>query len=410
LNLWTGLYIFKEASFALIKAMKKISYLFIGLFLLSGTSLRAERVLVRFYSELIELDYDKSVLPRQELKINSQAISRLYAQLERSAHQSLLQGLQDQQQQLQLNDWLFFKLCQQATRQIYKNRKKQEQLLFIWFLLNQSGLDARITLRDEEVFLCVYTQEKIFDVPLIKLDEKTFVNISEIGNEAYDDGPVYLLDFIPNPRGRSFSFSLRNMPKFKPEIEQKYIRFQFLDSLYHWPVQVDRSYIQLMKDYPFIDETEYVRAPMSTPLLNSLLPQIKNSIKDMDTQLSVQFLVNFTRSAFKYMEDKEFFGKSKPMIPDEVLHYPVSDCEDRSALFYALIEHTLELPMILIAYPDHLSVGVYLPHVLGETIYYQGKKYLYCDPTGPDNSLEIGQIPKDLRGSPYEIIHAFPGN
>ena len=98
------------------------------------------------------------------------------------------------------------------------------------------------------------------------------------------------------------------------------------------------------------------------------------------------------------------------MIPDEVLHYPVSDCEDRSALFYALVEQTLKLPMVLIAYPDHLSVGIYLPQVRGETIYYQGKQYLYCDPTGPDNSLEIGRIPADLKGVPYEIIHSFPEN
>lgn len=390
--------------------MNKIHFLFLLLFLFSVELLQAERTLVRFYSELVELEYDKSILPRQDLKISGPAISRFYGQLERSQYQSLLEDLQSQKEQLQLNDWLYFKLCQQATKQIYKNRKKQEQLIFIWFLLNQSGLDTRITFREQEVFLCAYTNEKIFDAPLIMLDDKIYVNISEIGNEVYDEGPVYLLDFIPNPKGRSFSFSLNIMPRLKPEIEQKYIRFQFLDSLYHWPVQVDRSYIQIMKDYPFIDETEYVRAPMSNPLLNSLLPQIKNSIKDMDTQLSVQFMVNFTRSAFKYMEDKEYFGRSKPMIPDEVLHYPVSDCEDRSALFYALVEHTLGLPMILIAYPDHLSVGVYLPQVLGETIYYQGKKYLYCDPTGPDNSLEIGQIPKDLRNIPYEIIHAFPEN
>ena len=390
--------------------MYKTKCLFILLFLFSASLLRAERTLVRFYSELVELEYDKSILPRQDLKISGPAISRFYTQLERSQYQSLLRGLQSKKEELQLNDWLYFRLCQQATQQIYKNRKKQEQLIFIWFLLNQSGLDARITFREQEVFLCAYTSEKIFDAPLIMLDEKTFVNISEIGNEAYDEGPVYLLDFIPNPKGRSFSFSLKTMPRLKPEIEQKHIRFQFLDSLYHWPVQVDRSYIQLMKDYPFIDEIEYIQAPMSGPLLNSLLPQIKNSIKDMDTQLSVQFLVNFTRSAFKYMEDKQYFGRSKPMIPDEVLHYPVSDCEDRSALFYALVEQTLALPMILIAYPDHLSVGVYLPQVLGETIYYQGKSYLYCDPTGPDNSLEIGQIPKDLRDTPYEIIHAFPEN
>lgn len=143
--------------------MNKIHFLFLLLFLFSVELLQAERTLVRFYSELVELEYDKSILPRQDLKISGPAISRFYGQLERSQYQSLLEDLQSQKEQLQLNDWLYFKLCQQATKQIYKNRKKQEQLIFIWFLLNQSGLDTRITFREQEVFLCAYTNEKIFD-------------------------------------------------------------------------------------------------------------------------------------------------------------------------------------------------------------------------------------------------------
>jgi len=380
------------------------------LLLLSAGALQAERVQVSFYTTQIELEYDKSILPRQALFINNTAITRFYGQLEQSNYRLLLGQLLQQKASLQLNDWLYFQLCQKATAQIYQTRSRQEQLVFIWFLLNQSGLDARLTYRDEQVFLCAYTTESVFAVPLIQLDQKTFVNISEIGGASYDEGPVYLLDFTPNPKGRSFSFSLQVMPLLPARIEQKQLHFRFLDSLYSWSVQIDQAYIQLMSNYPFVEETEYLRAPMSTAMQNALLPKIRASIEGMDQQLSVQFLLNFTRSAFAYKEDKAFFGRSKPMIPEEVLNYPYSDCEDRVALFYALMKSTLGLPMILIAYPDHISVGVYLPHVPGETIHYQGKKYLFCDPTGPENSLQIGQIPADLKRVSYEIIHVFPEN
>ena len=53
------------------------------------------------------------------------------------------------------------------------------------------------------------------------------------------------------------------------------------------------------------------------------------------------------------------------MIPDEVLHYPVSDCEDRSALYFALVRDLLNLPVVAIAYNDHLSVAVALELPLG---------------------------------------------
>ena len=63
--------------------------------------------------------------------------------------------------------------------------------------------------------------------------------------------------------------------------------------------------------------------------------------------------------------------------------------------------------MVLLAYPEHLTVAVHLPHTPGEAIVYKSKRYLVCDPTGPYNSSEIGKIPKELKGSPYEIIHHY---
>ena len=84
------------------------------------------------------------------------------------------------------------------------------------------------------------------------------------------------------------------------------------------------------------------------------------------------------------------------MIADEVFFYPYSDCEDRSALFYALVRELLDLPMIVVAFPDHLTVAVSLEEELpGAVISYQGRRYYICDPTGPVNSSEIGIFPKN---------------
>lgn len=385
--------------------MSKFIIVWISLWVGTTSILSAAEINFRFYSEECSIQYDLDILPRQRLRVNGSSIAQFYSFLEKSKHQILLQDLRSQKEQYKLNDWLYYQLIIEACDKIYAQRTANEKSLLAWFLLNKSGLDARITFREQQIYLCAYTKDKVFEVPLIKQDQKTFVNLSEISKPSIGQEAVYLLDFVANPQGRSFSFSLKEMPSFKQEIEQKYIKFQFQDSLYNWPVQVNRTYIKLMERYPFINEIEYIEAPMSSPLLNSLLPQIKQSIQYMDTKTSVQFLVAFTRNAFRYMEDKSYFGHSKPMIPDEVLHYPFSDCEDRSALFYALVQETLALPMVLIAYPDHLTVAVHLPESEGETIYYQGKRYLFCDPTGPANSIEIGRIPKELKGIPYEIIH-----
>lgn len=379
----------------------------LGLLLLPLMAPAAPQVEIPFYTERCLIPYDPGMRPGQVGDINTATITRFYAFLERSPHQMLLRGLEQEKVRLGLNDWLFFRLAEQTVATIFRDYGEVERTLINWFLLSKSGYDARITFRQDQVYLCVFTREKIFEAPMIRDQGRTFVNLSEIGRPTQEQSPVYLLDYVPNPRGQAFSFSLRKMPRFRAEIEQKYLKFTFKDSLYHWPVQINRTLIRLMEDYPFINEIEYLQAPMSNLLLNSLVPQMKLAVRQMPVTEAVQFMAVFTRSAFRYMEDKSYFGRSKPMIPDEVLHYPFSDCEDRSALFYALVKHILDLPMVIVAYPDHLTVGVHLPDTPGEAIYFRGNRYLVCDPTGPYDSAEIGKIPRELKGSPYEIIHHF---
>jgi len=389
----------------IISMFKFTLLLCLGLLPLSAHALRQVEVI--FYSERCQITFDPEMVPRNKITINSNGITKFYSFLEKSQYSIILSDLQKQKNALLLNDWLYFRLMETAVNQIFRAQSPAEKVLINWFLLSKSGYDARVTFREKQVYLCVFTEEMVFEVPMIKEQGRTFVNLSEVGQKEQNQNPVYLLDYVPNPNGKPFSFSLSQMPQFRVEVEQKYLKFSYRDSIYNWPVQVNRTLIKLMENYPFIDEMEYVKAPLSSSLLNTLIPQIKSAVRNMSQQEAVQFITVFTRSAFRYMEDKSYFGKSKPMIPDEVLHYPFSDCEDRSALFYALVKNILDLPMVVVAYPDHLTIGVHLPGVKGEAIYFQGNRYLVCDPTGPYNSIEIGKIPNELKGSPYEIIHHF---
>ena len=95
------------------------------------------------------------------------------------------------------------------------------------------------------------------------------------------------------------------------------------------------------------------------------------------------------------------------MVAEEVFLYPYSDCEDRSALFIRLAEELLGLPMIVLAYPDHLTVGVALPQTKSGFVRYNSKAYYVCDPTGPVNSDAVGKIPEGYEDTPYEIIKEY---
>jgi hypothetical protein len=121
----------------------------------------------------------------------------------------------------------------------------------------------------------------------------------------------------------------------------------------------------------------------------------------------LEVLVSLTRSGFRYQEDTKYFGRSKPMVPEELFSYPYSDCEDRSALFYALVRELIDLPMVVIAYDDHLSVAVAADRVEGDNFSFQGRRYVFCDPTGPANSSVIGRIPPGYEKAKFQIIGQY---
>ena len=60
--------------------------------------------------------------------------------------------------------------------------------------------------------------------------------------------------------------------------------------------------------------------------------------------------------------------------------------------------------MIIVAFPDHLTVAVALDQPIGPSIKYKGKKFYIVDPTGPSNSSEIGRVPKGYEKQSFEIL------
>ncbi len=383
-------------------------FLFFSLFIF--TTVQAASTDIEFYSEQLHLEYHSSIVIDFRVKCNERSIRDFYDQMELTKYQQLLDDLAFHQTNLQLNDWLYHELLRNSIHKIYAGKSELQKTLTAWFLLAKSGYDARLTYLKEEAYLYVYTNDNLFEVPMIQEGDRLYVNLSNLdaGRTSYA-AEVYMLDFVPQRRGKAFSFYLNQLPKLNPQTRNRALNFRYKNQQFTIQAKMDMTIIELMKNYPIIDETQYLEIPLSSSLSNSILPQLRQIIKGKSQKEALEILVTFTRSAFKYKEDHEYFGRSKPMIADEVFHYPYSDCEDRSALFYNLVKRLLNLPMIMIAYPDHLTIGVALNQDIGAPISYKGKKYYICDPTGPTNSVEIGRIPKNYERKPFEILADYKG-
>ncbi|MEI2740451.1 MAG: hypothetical protein V9F01_16890 [Chitinophagaceae bacterium] len=77
------------------------------------------------------------------------------------------------------------------------------------------------------------------------------------------------------------------------------------------------------------------------------------------------------RTADSFRQGKTF------MSPEQTLLYEQSDCEDRAALFFCLVKEIYNLPMIVLAYPEHVTIAVKFNKPVGTPIIYNGHKVFH---------------------------------
>ena len=116
-------------------------------------------------------------------------------------------------------------------------------------------------------------------------------------------------------------------------------------------------------------------------------------------------MLNFVQTAFDYKTDEQQFGYEKYFYPEEVIAYPYSDCEDRSALFAWLVTEYTDAEVVGLQYEGHLATAVCFGNdvnISGDRFLYAGKRYYVCDPTYINAS--IGMTMPQFKNVTPEII------
>lgn len=144
------------------------------------------------------------------------------------------------------------------------------------------------------------------------------------------------------------------------------------------------AHIAYLNDVPMTVFPIYFASPLSIEAQRVFNEKL-NAIKQEYT--SVQFIdiiLNFVQTAFDYKTDDQQFGYEKYFYPEEVIAYPYSDCEDRSALFAWLVTTYTDAKVVGLQYEGHLATAVCFGddvNISGDMFSYAGKKYYVCDPT-----------------------------
>jgi hypothetical protein len=389
-------------------------FLFVVLTCASGLALGQDRgVPIKFelYNDTFEVTADASVMVPLSANVSRSSVEAFYEQISKSNHQPIVNALMAFKDKHALNDWLYYQLIRRVAQQISaKSNNYARYTLYKWFLLTQSGYDARLALANSKLIFYVYNNEDISDIPFFMIDGKKFMCLNYHDyphTDLHQEPPVPLSIKVPKA-GMPFSYEVTRMPEFKPDsYVSKNLAFVYNHKTYNFEVKLSKDVDSIFRNYPVVDYKSYFNIPLTRETYSSLIPILRRNVKGMDEKKGVDYLMRFTRYAFLYEDDEKNYGREKRLSPGETLFSQYSDCDDRAALFFYLVKEIYNLPMIALLYPTHITVGVQFNKPEPNAIVYNGKAYSVCEPTLQPEDLRIGQLSSNLKNKPYQVVYQY---
>lgn len=365
-----------------------------------------------FYGEPVNLQLDKAAVISFGNDINTETLLRFKEAISAGNTAILIEGLLDHKKKYQLDDWLFYQLVRKTAQQISpKAENYYRYTLYKWFFLTRSGYDATLKTSGEKLLFYVQTDESIYNIPSYIKNGKQYVCLNYHDYGGYIDFEKEQFAEVLFPVAgaeKGFSYKITRLPSFSPgDYEDRDLQFNYRENDYHFKVKLNPQIKTIFANYPVVDYESYFNIPLSKETQASLIPLLKKNVKGLSIKNGVDYLMRFTRYAFLFKTDTEVFGKEKRLSPEQTLLFEQSDCDDRAALFFYLVKEIYNLPMIVLAYPEHVTIAVKFNKPVGTPIIYNGNRYSVCEPTPQKQDLAVGQLSPRLLKETYEVVYAY---
>lgn len=364
-----------------------------------------------FYGDPIEFQIDSSsLLPFNEV-LSQQSVQSFYEKMLTTNYAPIITSLLQYKEKLNPDDWLYYQLIRKTAQYISpKADNYYRYTLYKWFFLMKSGYNTTLNIVSDKLLFYVQSDENIYNIPSRIRDNKQFVclNYHDYGNIDFEKEKLSEIIMKVPEAQHSFSYKVTQLPDFNPaNYLEREITFIYYQNEYHFKVKLNPQVQTIFANYPVVDYSYYFNIPLSRETYRSLIPLLKKNVKGMNKKNGIDYLMRFTRYAFLFEKDSQTFGKEKRLSPEETLLYKYSDCEDRAALFFYLVKEIYNLPMIVLVYPNHVSIAVQFQKPVGNPILYNGKKYTICEPTPQKQDLRLGQLLPALSNTSYEVAYAY---
>jgi hypothetical protein len=316
--------------------------------------------------------------------VGESAVSKMWKALSAPEYDAMLADLLALRKEMDLCDWAYYELVKALADDVYAN-SSDAATVFCAFALCQSGFKLRLARapQDSSLHMIMATDNMMYNHPYWELDGATYYLVD---NSRMSMLKIYR-DAFPGEKVLRLAFSQKN--KFPVRLTEIKVREADKYPAAHTVTQVNQNLLDFYERYPesFINSDTKTRwrfyaVDLSDEAKSTLYPVLRGAIAGKSELDAVNLLLNYVQTGYEYEYDEDIWGYDRAFFPDETLHYPYCDCEDRSIFFSRLVRDLLGLKVTLVYYPGHLATAVrFNEQVTGDYVLVGKEKYIVCDPT-----------------------------
>ncbi len=354
---------------------------------------------IDFYDVTTKIRYGEDQDAAPLASIDKDAIADFWQQTASADTDKTLTDLMSLKESLKMNDWAYIIYLKSLANLRYPESTGSANLI-MWYYLVKSGYNIKVGYDKSGVFLLISGKQVIYGYPYVDVDGVTYYAVT-FSDHSPEEIYTYQGEYpdAVNP----IDLTLDCAPEFSDEMRNRTLKFTYQSKEYEIPVEYSLSAVTFYKDYPATDLDVYFETPLSVESEVTLTEKLKPLLEGRSEAEALNILLRFVQTAFEYKTDQDQFGGEKSFFPDEAIHYPYCDCEDRSILFARLVRNLLGRKVIGLKYPGHIATAVRLEaDIEGDAVVYQDTKYLICDPTYIN--ANIGTAMPDYREINPEVI------
>lgn len=359
-----------------------------------------------FFGTQAEVRIDKQHLFRLN-KLNENAIADAWLELSEEKYTNLIHDCLQIRAQHDLCDWAYLMMLQYMGEAVC-GKGTNESTLLTAYVYCQSGYRMRMAIGGNKLYLLFASDHTIYGRGYYTLD-----------NEQYY---IFNADGVKNmkiceqsyPKEQTMSLFIDKIPKLTMAQTESSSHKSRRNQEMHIAMTANQNMLDFYSSYPSSNYGSnvvsrwamYANMPTPENVKKQIYPSLRKAISQCDQWTAVNRILNFVQTGFVYEYDDKVWGGDRAFFPEESLHYPYCDCEDRSILFTRLIRDLLGLKCILIYYPGHLAAAVEFTegNPTGDYIGYNGHRYFITDPTITGYGAPVGTTMRGMDNKKAQVI------